>query len=147
MSRLWSYDPVNGNNITSITVNFNQPTLLIGSIIPQDIQMIPKSSVYSYFELSQYSTNYGAIVPSFSNPGSTIITQSNNVQLGSIPSSVYIFARKQNSALTFTDTDTFFSINSISINWNGKDGLLSSCSQNDLYNISKKNGCNLSWPE
>ena len=142
LSRLWSHD-ASGNNITSITVNLSQPTLLIQQIIPQDLQLIPKRSIYSYFELANYSNNYGRAL----NPNEFITTNGPNVQLGSIPRKVYIFAKKQNSGLTITDTDTFLSISSISINWNGKDGLLSSCSQQDLYNISKANGCDMSYAD
>ena len=67
--------------------------------------------MYSYYELANYSTNYGATVAA----GAAITTQGNNVQLGSIPNKVYIWATMQRSQQTFTNTDTFFAINSISI--------------------------------
>lgn len=77
----------------------------------------------------------------------TSTLQSSNIQLQSIPRRMYIYARIKNSDLLYTDTDTFLGITSISINWNNRSGLLSSATPYDLYNISKKNGCNLSWTE
>ena len=151
LTRMWSHDAVNGNTISNIAVDMvsgGTPALLITQIIPQDLQVIPKNSVYSYFEMQNYSTNVG-VLNAHGDPFSLDFTTlaSNNVQLGSIPRKVYIYARKRNADLTFNDPDVFAGIISISINWNGKDGQLSSASQNDLYNISKKNGCNQSWSE
>ena len=48
---------------------------------------------------------------------------------------------------TIQDTDSFFTINSISVNLNNQSGLLSSATQHDLWRISLDNGLQMSWPE
>jgi hypothetical protein len=60
---------------------------------------------------------------------------------------MYIYARQQNQYLSYYSTDTFMAINNISLNWNNRQGLLSSATQQDLYKISVKNGYSGSWEE
>lgn len=151
LSRMWSHVNSAGRTLVAAGVSVDlisrgPPSLLIKQIIPQDIQMIPKNSVYSYFELASYSTNIGTLSANGA-AGSTVNQQSTNVQLGSIPRKVYLWVKQTRSTLTISDPDVFCSISQLSINWNGKDGVLSSASQNDLYNIAKKNGSNQSWAE
>lgn len=151
LTRMWSHSDSSGRTLNASGINVDlvsrgPPTLLIKQIIPQDLQMIPKNSVYSYFELSNYSTSIGTLAAHGSN-GSFITKSSNSVQLGSIPRKVYIWVKQSKSTITFKDPDVFASISQISINWNGIDGILSSASQNDLYNIAKKNGSNQTWSE
>jgi hypothetical protein len=144
LSRIWSHSAGAGTFSQPPVVTFGLlPTLLFKYITPKELMHIPRHIEYPYFTVDRYPTN-------FSNsfvPNSIITIPSQNIQLNSIPRRIYICARKTNSKLTYTDTDTFFAIDRISINWQNRVGLLSSCSSQDLYNISKKNGCNLSWTE
>jgi len=109
------------------------------------LQPIPKSIDYSYYIIDRYPTDFN--MPIYYNVSTQI--NSNNIQLNSIPRRIYLFARISNSVnlQNSASTDTFASIQSISINYNNNSGLLASATQFDLYNISKKNGVNLSWPE
>ena len=59
-----------------------------------------------------------------------------------------IFARRLPSNLTCCDTDSYLTINNISINWNNQAGLLSSFTTEQLYKASIASGLNnLSWDE
>jgi hypothetical protein len=51
------------------------------------------------------------------------------------------------SSQTWTDTDSFLQINSISINFNNQSGILASATAYDLYRYSKDGGSNQSWAE
>lgn len=51
------------------------------------------------------------------------------------------------SSQTYQNTSSFLSIQNISINFNSQSGLLASATQQDLYNISVRNGCAQSYYE
>jgi hypothetical protein len=148
LARMWSHANIAGRTINSITVNLGQPTLLFNYVTPKELQAIPKSVVYPYYDVQRYPTDANAPIAS----GASTTLNSANIQLQSIPKRMYIFARRRNADLyngvgAANLTDTFFEINSININWNNNAGLLSSASQQDLYRMSVSNGCNMSWEQ
>ncbi len=143
LSRFWCHDNSGGTTLTSISVTMGQPILLFQYKTPSPLSVIPTTKSYPYYEVQRYPTDYGTGVLS----GASVLVSSSNIQLNSIPRIMYIFARKRNSDLTFLDTDTFFSIEQISINWANNSGLLSNARKQDLYEMSRKNGCNLSWTQ
>ena len=141
LSRMWSHDNSGGTTLTSIVVTLGQPTLLFQYKTPELLERIPNFRTYPYYEIQRYPTDAGSPILS----GDSMILPSSNIQLNSIPRIMYILARKSNSSLTFLDTDTFFSIERISVNWANQSGLLSSATKRDLFEMSKRNGCNLNW--
>lgn len=147
LSRIWSHMvlPANQNPATlnAPVVNFSNPVLLFKYITPSLLQKLPRSISYPYFSIDRYPTTS---LQAFT-PNSIQTISSNNIQLKSIPRKIYVFARRQNSDESFLTTDTYFSIESVNVNWNNESGLLSSATKQDLYNISKKNGVNLSWSQ
>jgi hypothetical protein len=164
-NRLWSHDDIGGTNlITSSSVvmggmsggptsfgsdtNGVQPIMYFNYITPYDSQQLSTSIplVYPYFDVVRYPTDFGSAVE----PGSLPITiSSNNIQLNSIPRRLYVFVRETNNNLYSnpSHTDTFFQINNISIQHMNKNGLLASASMNQLYTMSLKNHCNMSYTE
>lgn len=142
LTRIWSHAS-GQSTLSSITVTLGQPTLLFKYITPKETMRIPRFCQYPYFVVDRYPTqSSNSYAPNASNTESTA-----NIQLNSIPRRMYILARKNNSSLTYADSDVFFGIQKISINWNNRSGLLSSASQEQLYKISVKNGCNLNWTQ
>jgi hypothetical protein len=148
-SRLWSSvnpaDVAAGtvSTITNFVVTFPQlPQLLFTYVTPNDIQPIPAAPVYPYYTIDWYPTFAGSIAP-----GASFTVSSQNVQFNSIPNQVYIWARQQNSDLNSYSTDTYANLESLSITFNNKTGILASASAQDLYNIAVENGCNLSFPQ
>lgn len=63
---------------------------------------------------------------------------------------MYIFARRDDSTQTAFTSDSYFSLpqrdNPITITWNNQQFLASSSTE-DLYNISTKNGCTMSYSQ
>jgi hypothetical protein len=161
-NRMWSHDPSNGGAaITSSSYQFNNfaggfsysqavPTLLFEYITPKELQTIPRSVCYPYFVIDRYPTDFSALA-AYGSPGSSAILNSNNIQLNSIPRRMYIYARANNTSLYAPAgsqlTDTYLAITNISVNWNNYSGLLSSASQQQLYLMSIKNHCNMSWEQ
>jgi hypothetical protein len=120
------------------------PQLLFNYITPQELQTIPNAMEYPYFNIDRYPTDFPPIGP---NASTTLVSQ--NIQLQSIPRRIYIYARNTNSVLNSapTFTDTYLTINGLTINWNNRSGLFSSATQRDLYKVSVKNHCNMSWTQ
>ncbi len=125
----------------------SQPYLLFQYITPQLADKganLSKVFNYPYFNIDRFPTD----VPSIAAGASSQIS-SNNIQLNSIPSRMYIFARNTNASLYATPflTDTFLAIENISIQFGNRSGVLASASKRQLFDLSAKNGCNLSWQQ
>lgn len=125
----------------------NQPTIQFNYFTPKETQIVPRDmiSVYPYFDLQRFPTDLSGITQW---PTYTSYT-SNNIQLSSIPRRIYVYARFRNQDLysSPTNTDTFLSISNVSIQYFNRTGLLSSASQQQLYEMSVKNGCSLSYTQ
>lgn len=57
--------------------------------------------------------------------------------------------RQRNSDLysSPSNTDTFMAINNVNIQFNNRSGIMSTASQEQLYQMAVKNHCNMSWQE
>ncbi len=163
-NRVWSHDTSLGalpitsssivfNNFTNPAFSFSQvglgavPLMLFQYVTPQETQVLsPNMSItYPYFDVPRYPTDYGASVA----PNASVQMNSNNIQLSSIPRRLYIYARMRNQDLysSPTNTDTFFQINNINIQFQNKTGLLSNASMDQLYEMSVKNHCNMTFTQ
>lgn len=162
-NRVWSHNPsginapgvIDGGNLvfsnftsifaTPFSFGSVVPQLLFKYITPNELQSIPNSIVYPYFNVDRYPNDFtSAIAP---NSQTTLVSQ--NIQLKSIPRRMYIYARNNNATLQTSPrfTDTYLGITGIRINWNNYSGLLSNATPFDLYKMSVKNHCNLSYPQ
>ena len=125
----------------------NQPVLLFQYITPQLDQSygltLNRELHYPYFNIERFPTDSNSDLA----PGAAATQSSNNIQLNSIPSKMYIFVRNSNAVMNANPfkPDTFCAINNVSIQWGNKSGTLSSASQEQLYDLSVKNGCAMSW--
>jgi len=125
---------------TSISIQ-GQPSLLFTYFTPQELTSIPRSSMYSYITCERYPTDYQTPI----NPGQSVTIASNNIQINSIPKRMYVYARLRNQDFNINKTDTFLRIENISVSFGNRSGLLASANSRQLYEISKRNGCDLSF--
>lgn len=146
-ARIWSHDNV--NNPFTLTagypvVTLSNPRLMFKYITPLSTSPVPmyKNIEYDYFSIERYPTD----VPGVSN-GAYVSVSSNNIQLNVIPSKIYLYCRRTNSQLNANFPDTFLPINSISVNFGNRSGLLASASAHQLYQLSRANGLNMSYSE
>lgn len=147
LDRMWSHDNVNGNvfaAVGGITVQLGIPTLLFKYITPSILSVIPRSINYDYYDIQRYITQCPTFDP-IGGARDTLIVQSQNIQLQTVPKKIYFWARKNNFSQTYTDSDCYFSIENISLNYNNRAGLFSSMTKRDIYNLSRKNNVNMSW--
>lgn len=147
--KMWSHASslaLGGSDITSLTVSFpSAPQLLVRTINPSEITALelPELTVYPYHDIQRYITSNNPVIA----PGVNDTRTTQDIQLSVVPRRLIIFVRRPSSQETINTTNTFFSIDNVSINFGNRSGLLSSASKRDLYNISKKNGCNLTWSQ
>jgi hypothetical protein len=137
---------INGGPIFSFPES--TPTLIWEFYQPKESTLLPLNemvSVYKYYDTQRFPTDISS-VPQFPNFS---VYSSNNIQLSSFPRMIYLFARRQNNSLYSSPTfsDTYAAINNISIQLGSRSGLLASCSQVQLYEMSVRNGCSLSYTQ
>lgn len=143
LARIWSHSSASSSVINNIAVTLRRPTLEVTYVTPPLTMSIPRSNDYPYMELKRYVTQTSNSVV----PGGTNLVVSNNLQVGAIPRFVYIFLRKRNQDQTFNDTDSYAKINSIQVDWDNQNALLSSATVEQLYDISRKNGIDINFTQ
>lgn len=124
------------NTITNVTfVKGNNSRLLLNfmDIPPQLMSKIEPKNVVNY---NQYMSSQQIA------PQGTATLTFNNVQLGSIPSKILIFARKP-----ILTTNFFLPITGTNFNFANRSGVLASATQVDLYNMSVRNGLQMNYYE
>jgi hypothetical protein len=125
------------------------PSLLFQYITPQLVDRgNPMQQVlnYPYVGIERYPTDYGSTVSAVSAGlpvGGNFQINSTNVQLNSVPTKIYVFARLNNTQLLSNpySPDSFLRLESMNLQWGGRSGLLSSASIQQLYDISVRAGC------
>jgi len=131
-----------GNAITTVNCTFyERPQCLVRFITPNMTQRIPEVQHLPYHSDQDYIKDVGTLGAGASGSRTTDV-----IKLGQIPESVYIFIRHSRATSDFKVADSFLSIDSINVLFNNESGLLSTATQADLYEISARNGCNLSYP-
>lgn len=158
-NRMWSHDSTSGvgSTITSSSVQFNnfgvpfsyadnQPYILANFLEPTDIQRVPGNHdpvTFPYWDIQRYITDSQNSIA----PGASWTATSNNIQLSSIPQKGWIFARMRNSDLyaSCTNTDSFFSLEQLNLQFGSANNLFGSADKRQLYEVSLRNGLDMNW--
>ena len=134
--------------------NENTPALLFQYITPQLVDRgNPMQQVlnYPYVNLERYPSALGSAATAVSSgvPAAAVTINSTNVQLNSIPTKLYIFARANNSQMEKNpySPDSFCRLASLNLQWGNRSGLLASASMQQLYDISVRAGCMQSFAD
>ena len=148
LARVWSHNKSSGATITSAVCSIGAgstepPLLLVNYLTPPlvDLGELPKSVNYQYYKTDTFVNDQNVALA----PNASQSFTNNAIQLSTVPKSIYIYASLPNSDRTFETTDTFFRINSLSLNYLNVSGQFSSMNSNDLYNMSVKNGLKMNW--
>jgi hypothetical protein len=124
-----------------------KPSLAVQFLTPSlDIPLPPKSIV-PYMEYPRYIATPGTAVPPSTslNTGSTQLT-SQTITLPNIPDLLLIYV-KPASYVDSTNGDWSLPITSMSLNFDNFSGLLSTMTQEQLYQMSLRNGVDMDWSE
>ena len=150
LNRIWSRSPSGGVNLTSVTAAIGAgttapPSLLVNYLTPplSSQGSIPRQVNYQYNKSETFVNDMNVQLL----PNTSQTFNNNAIQLSTVPKCIYIWASRQNSTKSYLTTDTFFRINSLSLNYLNVSGQFSSMSLQDLYQMCVKNGCELSWSE
>lgn len=111
----------------------------------QPTQLVASKNVCPYYDYARYISNSNGGVTF--NPQVPATFTSNTIQINQIPDYFIVFARIPMSQQTVLNSASFLTINNVSVNFNNASGLLSSFSQNQLWNMSRKAGLNMNFDE
>lgn len=143
-NRVWRSS---NNYLTSISLYqpaaFANVAINTQLITPKPSLLIESKNIVPYYNIINYNSNNFSAVAS----GASATFQSNNLNLNNIPDMFVIFVRKTLANQTYNDPDYFMAINNISCNFNNNSGLISSATQQQLFQMSRENGYNGSWQE
>lgn len=148
LAKMWSHfeDPETPRAIDELnsSVTFIEaPQLLVRVVNPSELNslVIPNLTLYPYHQIDRYITDKGPMLKDAPATSQTI----NSIQLSVVPRRLFIYVKRADNEDSITKCDSFMAIEGVSINFGNRSGILSSATKRDLYNISKKNGVNLSW--
>lgn len=142
LSQILSHSSL-GNAITSVGVTMYQaPEILTTYLTPDLTQAVPQLQVLPFYNSQDYIKNIGTLV---NGAGTRVISDS--IRLSQIPRKLYLFVRHQRATSNQNTADSFLKITNLSVLWNNQSGLFSGCSDQDLFEISKRNGLNLTYPQ
>ena len=146
---------INGNDYIAYTsttagssINAFQSSQLLFNFLslqPEQYKKISSKNCVPYLDYPRYLSSQQSTVTIASKGSSTLTSQS--LQLNQIPDLLLICVRKPMSTQNWTDPSAFLTINSISMSFNNTAGILSSANQQQLYNISYRNGSAQSFYE
>ena len=145
MSLFWSTDATRATNPqTAISVSFYQaPEMLMTYITPDLTQQMPPIQVLDYHKQLDYVKPVGEIKAGATNNN----IQLDTIRLSQIPDRVYLFGQRQKQDRNFGTSDAWLRINSVNVLWNNQSGLLSNADSSQLYEISVRNGLNMSYTQ
>jgi len=124
------------NSITNASLGFRFLT-------PHPSDLMPSRNVIPYMDLPRYLSTFTNTVAN----GASQTFTSNTIALNQVPDKLIVFIRKPMSQQNNNDTDSFWTLNNISINWNNNSGLLSSASAQQIWQMSNEAGSPQSWIE
>jgi len=154
--RAWRSAVFQGTKKVEIDEMINSK-LLFQFLTPHASDMLDPRNVVPFYELPVYRTSMlpkleaatgrSNSVGEFVEPP-TVTLSSSNIQLSGIPDKLIVFVRKRVADLSCAETDSYATINNISLNFNNQAGLLSSMTQEQLFRNSIQSGlANMSWDE
>jgi hypothetical protein len=146
LTKLFSaYKPIAGLGVelSGLNVANTPPVLLVTTVSPKDPSVIPSRVEIDYTELV---VNESQVLKAVAINESTTVNVPAMIY-SQIPSHLYIAVCQDESTRTYEDPDCYGVIESIRMQVGNRAGLLSGCSQEQLYDISRKSGVNLSWTQ
>jgi hypothetical protein len=140
----WNVQPHGGltqpNGFTNTRLLFN-----FLSLQPEQYAKISTKNIVPFLDYPRYISTYNSTAPIAVGATATLTSQS--IQLNQVPDLILICARVPMSSQSPAYASSFLGIKKISVNFNNASGLLSTATQQDLYNISYRNGSSQSFYE
>jgi len=126
---------------------FSNTRLLLNflSLQPEQYSKMSTRSVTPYYDFPRYltSNSNNALIP----PGGSATISSSNLQLSQIPDAFIIVCRLPLAQQNWAYPNSFLAIKNIAVNFNNSSGILSTATQNSLFEISRSMGYCGTWLE
>jgi hypothetical protein len=131
----------NALNVTSVSM-YQPPELLITYITPSSDQLLPALQSLPYHKTLDFIKSQNDI-----GPGVTRQYISDSIKLSQIPECLYFFVRRNRSTANQNTSDSYCRINNVNIQYNNQSGILSTATPEQLFEMSKRNGLNMSYQQ
>jgi hypothetical protein len=142
-ARLWRWMATAGVTVKSCVINKVYDSYLHFQMLsPHSSAVMPVRSVLPYYTTPRYIQTISSAVAA----GSTASIPSTTMTLNSIPDTLIIYV-KDSARVDGSYADAFLNIDSINLNFNNNNGLLSGFTSHQLFNISQRNGLTKSFYE
>jgi hypothetical protein len=142
LSRIWRHNPDSGSVINSVSVvQYAAPEYLCKFITPQ-LATLPRSVSYQYFRIQSDNKDAAAVLA----PNATVRLQSDTIEYGQVPKHMYIFVRRRDTDLDFTQPDAYCGITRLRVRF-GNDSQLFDANQEQLYMMSRMNGLDMNFTQ
>ena len=144
---------IDNSLITNFTVeleSFKNSSLKFNFLTPHPSDLMPSRNVVGFYELPRFITPQAKTIVAAVTDGAVASEKgltSTTIQLNQIPDKLLICVKKSVASLKNTDADFFYTITNMRLDFNNQAGLMTSVSQQELYNMSVENGSNQSWLE
>jgi hypothetical protein len=134
-SRTLGHTLYDSRDIT-VTINIEEPpSLLLKYVTPPPSLKIPNVLQYPYNNVRLFESPFGQNFVQ----NQVVTNSTSNLHLNCIPRYLYIYVNQTHSTREIYDTNSYFAIERLNINWGNQNALLSSLSIESLYKISRKN--------
>jgi len=156
--RFWStaydavpFSPTGPNTAYQVSLGWNGASGFVNTVMnleflsTQPTQKIASKNVVPYYDFSRYISNVNSTSAIAAGVSTTLVT--NTIQINSIPDLFVVFLRVPMAYQNAQCSASFLKINSVSVTFNNAAGLLSSFTAPMLWNMSRKNGLNMSYAE
>ena len=142
IQRVWRSSSSFGKTISLQAVNTAYLDFVFINAHPSDL--LPSKNVVPYIEYPRYISSVGTGHESKKDK----TYQSQSLSLNVVPDKLVIFVRSRDDSTSGKCVpDRFLSIKNVSLNFNNSSGILSTCNQSGLFEISAENGLAVSWQE
>lgn len=102
---------------------------------------LPLRSEVTYFDIPRFVTSFNTLAANSSNPNASSTT----ITLPTIPEKILVYAKQR--TIPNTRADWRLPISAISVNWGNQSQLLANYSEGELYEMSVRNGLNMSYED
>jgi hypothetical protein len=138
---LWSHSPTSTSTFSSAVANLQSASLLFNYITPDLSQGLPEVVNYPWYNPTYYQT----IMFANSTPSTNLQYTMNTITLSSIPNRIYLWVSPDDSLFNWTSSDVYFGITQVQVIFENRPVIMSQATVQDLYQMSKRNGCDLSY--
>ena len=145
-SNPWTISYAYGTTLNPTAFSSLQMLMNYVSVQPSQYAKISARNVLPLLQYDRYITASANITTNMG-IGEVRTIISSNIALNQIPDTILIFARIPVTSQTSKNSDSFYTINSVSVNFNNVSGILSSATQQELWLLSQKAGSSQSWSE